>query len=94
MKLRYTYLFRMSRHAQQLRDHDINPCVEETDASRKCMDDNNYNKNMCTDYFLKYKSCRKFWHAVMMQRKRNGIKPEMPSAEERKKMLESMGKPY
>ncbi|XP_010142649.1 PREDICTED: coiled-coil-helix-coiled-coil-helix domain-containing protein 7-like, partial [Buceros rhinoceros silvestris] len=33
----------------------------ETDASRKCMDDNNYNKDMCTAYFLKYKNCRKFW---------------------------------
>ncbi|XP_050748824.1 coiled-coil-helix-coiled-coil-helix domain-containing protein 7 [Gymnogyps californianus] len=84
----------MSRHAQQLRDHDINPCVAETDASRKCMDDNNYNKDMCTAYFLKYKSCRKFWHDIMMQRRRSGVKPEMPSAEERKKMLESMGKPY
>uniref|UniRef100_A0A663E1S7 Coiled-coil-helix-coiled-coil-helix domain-containing protein 7 n=2 Tax=Aquila chrysaetos chrysaetos TaxID=223781 RepID=A0A663E1S7_AQUCH len=91
---RYEYLSRMSRHAQQLRDHDINPCVAETDASTKCMDDNNYNKDMCTAYFLKYKSCRKFWHDIMMQRRRNGVKPEMPSAEERKKMLESMGKPY
>lgn len=35
--------------------------LKETDASAKCMDDNNYNKDMCTDYFLKYKSCRKFW---------------------------------
>lgn len=25
------------------------------------MNDNNYNKDMCTDYFLKYKNCRKFW---------------------------------
>ncbi|RLW13096.1 hypothetical protein DV515_00000273 [Chloebia gouldiae] len=33
-------------------------------------------------------------HGIMMQRKRNGVKPEMPSAEERKKILESMGKPY
>uniref|UniRef100_A0A8C6YL32 Coiled-coil-helix-coiled-coil-helix domain-containing protein 7 n=1 Tax=Nothoprocta perdicaria TaxID=30464 RepID=A0A8C6YL32_NOTPE len=51
----------MSRRAQQLRDHDINPCVAETDASIKCMDENNYDKSMCTDYFLKYKNCRKFW---------------------------------
>ncbi|XP_010020907.1 PREDICTED: coiled-coil-helix-coiled-coil-helix domain-containing protein 7 [Nestor notabilis] len=83
----------MSRHAQ-LRDHDVNPCIAETDASNKCMDDNNYNKDKCTAYFLKYRNCRKFWHAVMMQRRRNGVKPEMPSAEERKNMLESMGKPY
>ncbi|XP_064242939.1 coiled-coil-helix-coiled-coil-helix domain-containing protein 7 isoform X6 [Passer domesticus] len=91
---RYEYLSRMSRHAKKLRDHDINPCLAETDATTKCMDDNNYNKDMCTDYFLKYKNCRKFWHGIMMQRKRSGVKPEMPSAEERKKILESMGKPY
>ncbi|XP_050826281.1 coiled-coil-helix-coiled-coil-helix domain-containing protein 7 [Serinus canaria] len=84
----------MSRHAKKLRDHDINPCLAETDATTKCMNDNNYNKDMCTDYFLKYKNCRRFWHGIMMQRKRNGVKPEMPSAEERKKILESMGKPY
>ncbi|NXD75082.1 CHCH7 protein, partial [Halcyon senegalensis] len=82
---------RMSRHAQQLRDRDTNPCVAETDASTKCMVDNNYKKDMCTAYFLKYRNCRKFWHDIMMQRKRNGVKPEMPSAEEREKMLESMG---
>ncbi|XP_042690422.1 coiled-coil-helix-coiled-coil-helix domain-containing protein 7 isoform X2 [Centrocercus urophasianus] len=51
----------MPKYAQQLRDHDRNPCIAETDASRKCMDDNNYKKDMCTDYFLKYKNCRKFW---------------------------------
>ncbi|NWI08591.1 CHCH7 protein, partial [Crypturellus soui] len=81
---------RMSRRAQQLRDRDINPCVAETDASRKCMDENNYNKNMCTGYFLKYKNCRKFWHDIKMERRRNGVKPEMPSAEERKKILDSV----
>uniref|UniRef100_A0A8C4UH03 Coiled-coil-helix-coiled-coil-helix domain-containing protein 7 n=2 Tax=Falco TaxID=8952 RepID=A0A8C4UH03_FALTI len=91
---RYECLSAMPRHAQQFRDHDTNPCIAETDASRKCMDDNNYKKDMCTDYFLKYKSCRKFWHNIMIQRRRNGVKPEMPSAEERKKILESMGKPY
>lgn len=35
--------------------------LKETDASRKCMDENNYKKDMCTIYFLKYKDCRKFW---------------------------------
>ncbi|NWX21418.1 CHCH7 protein, partial [Aegotheles bennettii] len=52
---------RMPRQAQRLTDHDTNPCVAESEASRKCMDDNNCNKDMCTAYFLKYKSCRKFW---------------------------------
>ncbi|NXU39708.1 CHCH7 protein, partial [Drymodes brunneopygia] len=82
---------RMSRRAKKLRDHDTNPCLAETDATTKCMNDNNYKKDMCTDYFLKYKNCRQFWHGIMMQRRRNGVKPEMPTAEERKKILESMG---
>ncbi|XP_017689783.1 PREDICTED: coiled-coil-helix-coiled-coil-helix domain-containing protein 7 isoform X2 [Lepidothrix coronata] len=55
----------MSRHAQKLRDHDINPCVAETDATTKCLDENNYKKDMCTAYFLKYKNCRKFWVQVV-----------------------------
>lgn len=25
------------------------------------MNDNNYDKDLCADYFLKYKNCRKFW---------------------------------
>lgn len=37
------------------------PLLKETDATTKCMDDNNYKKDMCTDYFLKYKNCRQFW---------------------------------
>ncbi|TRZ21796.1 hypothetical protein HGM15179_005316, partial [Zosterops borbonicus] len=57
----YECLSRMSRHARKLRDHDTNPCVAETDATTKCMNDNNYNKDLCTDYFLKYKNCRTFW---------------------------------
>ncbi|XP_048364248.1 coiled-coil-helix-coiled-coil-helix domain-containing protein 7 [Sphaerodactylus townsendi] len=81
----------MSRKQQRFRDDDTNPCILETDASRKCMDDNNYNKDMCTIHFLKYKSCRKFWHGIMIQRRQSGIQPAMPTAEERMEILESIG---
>ncbi|XP_074841884.1 coiled-coil-helix-coiled-coil-helix domain-containing protein 7 isoform X3 [Carettochelys insculpta] len=85
----------MSRNVQRLRDHDANPCIAETDASRQCMDDNNYRKDMCSSYFLKYKNCRKFWHAIMIQRRREGVKPNMPTAKERESMLTSIGEtPY
>uniref|UniRef100_A0A452I561 Coiled-coil-helix-coiled-coil-helix domain-containing protein 7 n=1 Tax=Gopherus agassizii TaxID=38772 RepID=A0A452I561_9SAUR len=57
----------MSRNVQRLRDHDTNPCLAETDASRQCMDDNNYRKDMCASYFLKYKNCRKFWVSRLEQ---------------------------
>ncbi|XP_077208489.1 coiled-coil-helix-coiled-coil-helix domain-containing protein 7 [Paroedura picta] len=85
----------MAKKLQRLRDDDINPCILETDASRKCMEDNSYNRDMCTVHFLRYKGCRKFWNAIVMQRKKDRIKPEMPSAEERKHILESIERiPY
>ncbi|XP_078543413.1 coiled-coil-helix-coiled-coil-helix domain-containing protein 7 isoform X2 [Lissotriton helveticus] len=85
----------MSKNVRTMRDIDLNPCLEETDASSKCMDDNNYKKDQCNNFFLKYKNCRKFWSAVMMQRRREGVKPTMPTAEERKIILESIGEvPY
>lgn len=68
---------------------------KESDASRKCMEMNQSDKDMCAIYFLKYKSCWKFWHGIMMQRRQDGIKPHMPIAEERKRILASLGRaPY
>ncbi|XP_058030973.1 coiled-coil-helix-coiled-coil-helix domain-containing protein 7 [Ahaetulla prasina] len=80
---------------RRLQDHDINPCLEESDASRKCLEVNQSDKDMCAIFFLKYKSCRKFWHGIMMQRRQDGIKPYMPIAEERKRILASLERaPY
>ncbi|KAG7488478.1 coiled-coil-helix-coiled-coil-helix domain-containing protein 7 [Megalops cyprinoides] len=85
----------MSSNVRKVRDHDINPCIEESDGSRKCLDANNYNKDMCSAYFIRYKNCRKFWHDIMVQRRRDGIKPDMPTAQERQQILEALGrKPY
>ncbi|XP_035887015.1 coiled-coil-helix-coiled-coil-helix domain-containing protein 7 isoform X1 [Phyllostomus discolor] len=68
---------------------------EESDASARCMDENNYDKERCSTYFLRYKNCRKFWNSVMMQRRQNGVKPPMPTAAERDEILGAMGKmPY
>ncbi|XP_001368561.1 coiled-coil-helix-coiled-coil-helix domain-containing protein 7 [Monodelphis domestica] len=80
---------------KRLRDPDVNPCLSESDASTRCMDENNYDREMCTTCFLKYKNCRKFWNAIMIERRRNGVKPHMPTAAEREKILGAMGKmPY
>uniref|UniRef100_A0A8C6YBC3 Coiled-coil-helix-coiled-coil-helix domain-containing protein 7 n=1 Tax=Naja naja TaxID=35670 RepID=A0A8C6YBC3_NAJNA len=96
---------------RRLQNHDINPCLvmyisillldilpgfmAESNASRKCLEVNQSDKDMCAIYFLKYKNCRKFWHGIMMQRKQDGIKPHMPIAEERKRILASLeGAPY
>ncbi|KAK1332033.1 hypothetical protein QTO34_007712 [Cnephaeus nilssonii] len=67
----------------------------ESDASTRCMDENNYDREMCSNYFLKYKNCRKFWNSIMLQRRQNGVKPHMPTAAERNEILGAMGKmPY
>ncbi|XP_007889197.1 coiled-coil-helix-coiled-coil-helix domain-containing protein 7 [Callorhinchus milii] len=79
---------RMSRSAQKLRDEDINPCLKETDGSKKCLEANNYNRDLCTYHFLRYKMCRKFWNNIMIERRKNGIIPNMPTAEERRTILE------
>ncbi|XP_058384713.1 coiled-coil-helix-coiled-coil-helix domain-containing protein 7 [Diceros bicornis minor] len=80
---------------RKLRDPDINPCLLESDASTRCMNENNYDKESCSTYFLKYKNCRKFWNSIMVQRRQNGVKPSMPTAAERDEILGAMGKmPY
>ncbi|XP_013879244.1 coiled-coil-helix-coiled-coil-helix domain-containing protein 7 [Austrofundulus limnaeus] len=87
---------RMDKNARKVRDQDINPCLEESDASQKCLDVHNYDRSMCSAYFQNYKNCRAYWHSVMMQRRKNGVKPYMPTAAERLEMLSSLGgkKPY
>ncbi|KAM4606542.1 coiled-coil-helix-coiled-coil-helix domain-containing protein 7 isoform 1-T2 [Polymixia lowei] len=85
----------MDKNVRKVRNQDINPCIEESDGSQKCLDANNYDKNMCSAYFLRYKNCRKYWHDIMLQRRRNGVKPDMPTAEERQQILAAIGgKPY
>ncbi|XP_029986383.1 coiled-coil-helix-coiled-coil-helix domain-containing protein 7 [Sphaeramia orbicularis] len=85
----------MATNARKVRDRDSNPCIEESDASQKCLDVYNYEKSMCTAYFQRYKNCRKYWHTVMLQRRRDGVNPDMPTAAQRQDMINSMGgKPY
>ncbi|XP_077348848.1 coiled-coil-helix-coiled-coil-helix domain-containing protein 7 [Lithobates pipiens] len=72
-----------------LRNIDTNPCLEEHDASTKCMNTNNYRREMCSYYFIRYKECRKFWHAILLKRRAEGLSPAMPTAEERKHILAS-----
>ncbi|RVE59162.1 hypothetical protein OJAV_G00201560 [Oryzias javanicus] len=85
----------MDKNTRRLRNLDTNPCTEESDASQKCLDHYNYDKSMCSNYFQRYKNCRKYWHNIMVQRRRDGVKPDMPTAAERLEMLNGIGgKPY
>ncbi|KAM3593522.1 uncharacterized protein V6R79_014706 [Siganus canaliculatus] len=88
-------LIEMDKSARKVRNQDINPCIEESDASQKCLDANNYDKSMCSVYFQRYKNCRKYWHNIMLQRRRDGVNPDMPTAAERHELLAAVGgKPY
>ncbi|KAJ2076620.1 hypothetical protein H4R24_005593 [Coemansia sp. RSA 988] len=39
----------------------MDPCAIEAKASFKCLDENNYKKSTCDDYFYAYKECKKLW---------------------------------
>ncbi|XP_033965150.1 coiled-coil-helix-coiled-coil-helix domain-containing protein 7 isoform X1 [Pseudochaenichthys georgianus] len=83
------------KNLRKLRNQDNNPCIDESDASQQCLNVNSYDKSMCTNYFLRYKSCRKYWQNIMVQRRREGVKPDMPTAAERQEMIAAIGeKPY
>ncbi|XP_008305600.1 coiled-coil-helix-coiled-coil-helix domain-containing protein 7 [Cynoglossus semilaevis] len=85
----------MAKNEQRLRNQDTNPCMEESDASIKCVHTNKINQSMCSDYFQRYQNCRKYWHNIMLKRRREGVKPVMPTAAERREMLSAIGsKPY
>ncbi|KAM9839546.1 coiled-coil-helix-coiled-coil-helix domain-containing protein 7 isoform 1-T2 [Aulostomus maculatus] len=80
---------------KNLRKQDINPCLDESTASQKCSETYSQDKTMCLTYFQRYKNCRKYWHNIMVQRRRDGVKPHMPTADERQEMLAAIGgKPY
>nr|XP_020464510.1 coiled-coil-helix-coiled-coil-helix domain-containing protein 7 [Monopterus albus] len=85
----------MDKTTGKLRNEDSNPCIEESDASQQCMNASNYDKSMCSAYFQRYKNCRKYWHNILMQRRRDGVSPLMPTAAERQEILAAIGgKPY
>ncbi|KAL5499858.1 hypothetical protein EMCRGX_G011323 [Ephydatia muelleri] len=57
-------------------DPKFNPCLEEAKASYKCMDDNNYDRDACLEYFKSYKECKK----RMNEARRKGIPFVKPQA--------------
>lgn len=68
--------------------HLINPCLQEYNISGKCLEDNKYEASNCIMQFENYKLCKKFWRAVMINRKIRGVKPYLPLPEEREKIKE------
>ncbi|ORX71585.1 cytochrome c oxidase-assembly factor cox-23, mitochondrial [Linderina pennispora] len=39
----------------------MDPCGIEAKASFKCLDDNNYDKSLCNEYFEAYRNCKQMW---------------------------------
>ncbi|CAN8002107.1 unnamed protein product [Ixodes hexagonus] len=60
-----------------------NPCLKEQRLSLKCLDENGYDKDKCTFFFVNYNVCQKFWLSVMKERRVLGIEPALPPPEER-----------
>lgn len=73
-------------HALKRNQEINNPCYKEHLLSLKCLDFNQKERQACEVYFKNYKNCKEFWANVQSERKSKGIKPYMPSLEERKKI--------
>ena len=51
----------------------LNPCMEESEASMKCLVENNYDKSKCTFYFKTYRDCKRAWNEWKAERRRQGL---------------------
>ncbi|XP_063983279.1 coiled-coil-helix-coiled-coil-helix domain-containing protein 7 [Diachasmimorpha longicaudata] len=63
-----------------------NPCFEESEKTRKCLEKNNYDRDSCSPYFENFNQCKKFWNEVKWSRRAKGIQPELPHPDERPKI--------
>ncbi|KAG8570804.1 hypothetical protein GDO81_011426 [Engystomops pustulosus] len=47
--------------------------LKESEASSKCMEVYNYQRDFCGFHFNRYKQCRKFWHTIMYKGRGDGV---------------------
>ncbi|VVC32528.1 Hypothetical protein CINCED_3A007185 [Cinara cedri] len=69
--------------SNEIQNSDSNPCLQEQKLSLKCLQDNFGDKTKCEPEIENYKDCKTFWYDLFRERKRNNIKPYMPSLKER-----------
>ncbi|KAJ7760447.1 hypothetical protein B0H16DRAFT_1719949 [Mycena metata] len=50
----------------------VDPCDGASKASFKCMDQNNYDRTACMDYFQAYRDCKAAWLERRKDDRRNG----------------------
>lgn len=55
-----------------------NPCKAESKASMKCLDENNYMRSKCQEYFDAYIDCKKAWNERRSERRRKGLPIDDP----------------
>ncbi|KAI0208282.1 hypothetical protein LSAT2_007037 [Lamellibrachia satsuma] len=72
--------------ATRVSDEIKNPCKKESELAMKCMHDSNFSKDDCSLYFQNYRNCMGFWQGISRERRRLGIKPNMPPPEEREQI--------
>ncbi|TDL24024.1 hypothetical protein BD410DRAFT_786738 [Rickenella mellea] len=50
----------------------IDPCEQAAKASMECMNRNDYNKEVCTDFFQAYRDCKRTWMDQRREDRRAG----------------------
>lgn len=71
------------KHNLQLNNEENNPCFKEHTMSLDCLNDNNFDPDMCQLHFENYRNCKQFWNAVRRHRRINGVSPILPTLQER-----------
>lgn len=66
-----------------LADEIKNPCIKENEMSMACMNEHNFDRDQCMIFFQNYRNCMDFWSRVSKDRRRAGIKPNLPPPSER-----------
>ncbi|RHZ65101.1 hypothetical protein Glove_319g124 [Diversispora epigaea] len=51
----------------------LDPCQEQTLASMKCLEENNFAKHKCQAYFLNFKECKKKWTVERREMRKKGL---------------------
>lgn len=60
-------------------DRAVNYCLDQANASYKCLSDNGYDKEKCEEYFEAYRNCKKEFNKIKAERRRKGLPPIPPS---------------
>lgn len=68
------YLILISFTYRKLPSQFYDPCQKASKMSMSCLERNNYDKDMCIEYFKAYKECRQEWMDQRKKDRRAGFK--------------------